>query len=78
VARQTVQERQAFPIKTAKGLLLNATGNHSPQHVLAQTRRGRSSEDRPPAPLKGIKRKRPQASDLGLDRGRVCHRLAHG
>jgi hypothetical protein len=57
VARQTVQERQAFPIKTAKGLLLNATGNHSPQHVLAQDRRRRSSEYRPPAAPKGIKRK---------------------
>src|SRR5215475_1595120 len=41
----------------AKGLLLHATGNHSPQQVLAQTRRRRSSEHRPPAPPKGIKRK---------------------
>src|SRR6266481_3592764 len=33
MARQTVQERQAFPIKAAKGLLLQAPGNHSPQEV---------------------------------------------
>jgi len=31
VARQTVQEPQAFPIKATKGLLLQAAGNHSPQ-----------------------------------------------
>jgi hypothetical protein len=78
VARQTLQERQAFPIKAAKGLLLQAPGHHSPQQVLAQTRRRRSSEDRPPAPSKGIKRKRAQVSDLGLDRGRLCPLLPHG
>jgi len=37
-----LQERQAFPIKAAKGLLLYAPGNHSPQQVLAQTRRWRA------------------------------------
>jgi hypothetical protein len=35
VTRQSVQEPQAFPIKPAKGLLLQATSNHSPQEVLA-------------------------------------------
>src|SRR5262249_17385081 len=78
VARQTLQERQAFPIKAAKGLLLQAPGHHSPEQALAQTRRRRSSEDRPPAPSKGIKRKRAQVSDLGLDRGRLCPLLPHG
>jgi hypothetical protein len=78
VARQTLQERQAFPIKAAKGLLLHAPGHHSPRQVLAQARRRRSSEDRPPAPPKRIKRKRAQVSDLGLDRGRLCPLLPHG
>src|SRR5262249_13381759 len=77
VARQTLQERQAFPIKAAKGLLLQAPGHHSPQQALAQPGRRRSSEARPPAPSKGIKRKRAQVSDLGLDRGRLCP-LPHG
>jgi len=77
VARQTVQECQAFPIKAAKGLLLQAPSNHSPQQVLAQTRRRRSSEDRPPTPPKGIKRKRAQVSDLDLDRG-LCPLPPHG
>src|SRR5918996_430694 len=31
VPRQPVQEPQAFPIKPAKGLLLQAISNHSPQ-----------------------------------------------
>ena len=44
VARQTLQERQAFPIKAAKGLLLQAPGHHSPQQVLAQTRRRRFAQ----------------------------------
>ena len=35
VARQTLQEAQAFPIKPAKGLLLQAPGDRSPQQVLA-------------------------------------------
>jgi hypothetical protein len=74
VARQTLQERQAFPIKAAKGPFLHAPGDHSPQQVLAQSRRRRSSEDRSPAPPKGIKRKRAQARDLGLDRGRLVQR----
>jgi hypothetical protein len=67
-----------IPIKPAKGLFLHAPGNHSPQQVLAQTRRRRSSEDRPPAPPKGIKRKRAQARDLGFDRGRLYPLLPHG
>ena len=49
-ARQTLQEAHAFSIKAAKGLLLHAPGNHSPQQVLAQTTRGRSPEHRPPTP----------------------------
>jgi hypothetical protein len=44
----------------------------------AQTRRRRSSEDRPPAPPKGIKRKRAQARVLGFDRGRLYPLLPHG
>jgi hypothetical protein len=78
MARQTVQEPQAFPIQAAKSLLLHAPGNHSPQQVLAQSRRRRSSEHGLPAPPKCIKRKRPDASDLGLDRGRVWPLLPHG
>jgi hypothetical protein len=78
MARQTLQELQAIPIKAAKGLFLHAPGDHSPQQVLAQSRRRRSSEHRPPAPPKGIQRKRPQVSDLGLDRGRLCPLLPHG
>jgi hypothetical protein len=57
---------------------LDAASNHSPQQVLAQTRSGRSSEHGPPAPPKGIKRKRSDAINLDRDRGRVCHLLAHG
>jgi hypothetical protein len=76
VARQTLQEGQAFPIKAAKGLLLQAPSDHSPQQVLAQSRRRRSSEDHPPPPPQGIKRKRPQVSDLGLDRSRLGIREA--
>jgi hypothetical protein len=32
----------------------------------------------PPAPPKGIKRKRAQARDLGFDRGRLYPLLPHG
>jgi hypothetical protein len=78
VARQTLQEPQAFSIETAKDLLLQAPGHHSPQQILAKTRMRRSPEDRTPAPSKDIKRKRAQVSDLGLDRGRLCPLLAHG
>ena len=35
VPRQPVQEPQAFPIKPAKGPLLQAISDHSPQQVLA-------------------------------------------
>ncbi len=78
VARQAVQEPQAFSIEPAEGLLLQAASNHSSQQVLAQTRRRRSSEHHPPAPPKGIKRKCRDAGDLSLDRGRVCPVLPHG
>jgi hypothetical protein len=50
----------------------NRYGDHSSQQVLAQTRRRGSFKDRPAAPPNGIKRKRAQARDLGLDRGRLC------
>src|SRR5438874_13103289 len=73
VTCQTVQERQAFPIEPAEGLLLQTASDHSPQHVLTQTRRRSSSEDDPPAPPKGIKRKQAQMSDLGLDRPVLLH-----
>src|SRR6516165_7952594 len=33
VACQTIQEPQAFPIEAAKGSLLQAPSNHSPQHI---------------------------------------------
>src|SRR5205807_3290721 len=78
MACQTVQESQAFPIKAAEGLLLQAASHRSPQQVLAQSRRRCSSEHHPPAPPKGIKWKRPDARDLGLDRGRVGPVLPHG
>jgi hypothetical protein len=77
-ACQTVQEPQAFPIEAAEGLLLQAASNHSPQQVLAQSRRRRSSKHRPPAPPKGIKWKRADARNLGLDRRRVGPVLPHG
>src|SRR5271165_4096122 len=78
VARQAVQERQAFAIEAAEGLLLQAPSNHSPQQVLAQACRRRSSEDHTPAPPKHINRKRAQPSDLGLDSCRVYPLLPHG
>jgi hypothetical protein len=78
VACQTVQEPQAFPIEAAESLLLQAASHHSPQQVLAQSRRRRSSEHQPPAPPKGIKWKRADARDLGLDRRRVGPALPHG
>ena len=48
------------------------------QKLLSTAPRGKSSEHRPPAPPKGITRKRAQVSDLGLDRGRLCPLLPHG
>jgi len=78
MAHQTLQEGQAFPIEAAKGVLLHAPGDHSPQQVLAQSRRRRSSERRLPTPPKGIKRKRVQARNLRLDLSLVCPLLPHG
>src|SRR2546430_3320520 len=78
MACRTVQESQAFPIKAAEGLLLQAASHHSPQQVLAQSRRRCSSEHHPPAPPKGIKWKRPDARDLGPDRGPAGPLLPHG
>src|SRR5262249_59148493 len=71
VPRQPVQEPQAFPIKPAKGPLLQAISDHSPQQVLAQICWRGSSEDHAPVSPKRVKRKRAQMSNLGLDRGRV-------
>src|SRR5438094_3558159 len=70
--RQPVQEPLAFPIKPAKGPLLQAISDHSPQEVLAQICWPGSSEDHAPVAPKRVKRKRAQMRNLGLDRGRVC------
>src|SRR5438876_2166270 len=78
VPRQPVQEPQAFPIKPAKGPLLQAISDHSPQQVLAQICWRGSSEDHAPVSPKRVKRKRAQMSNLGLDRGRVCRVPPHG
>src|SRR5215467_1708019 len=78
VPRQPVQEPQAFPIKPAKGPLLQAINDHSPQEVLAQSCRRGSSEGHSPVSPKCVKRKRAQMSNLGLDRGRVCRVPPHG
>src|SRR5919109_1032519 len=67
VTRQSVQEPQAFPIKPAKGLLLQAISNHSSQEVLAQICWRGSSKDHAPVSPKRVKRTRAQMSDLGLD-----------
>src|SRR5262249_16994626 len=49
--RQPVQEPQAFPIKPAKGPLLQAISDHSPQEVLAQICwRGSARRQAPEAP----------------------------
>src|SRR5947209_4839296 len=77
VPRQPVQEPQAFPIKPAKGPLLQAISDHSPQEVLAQICWRGSSEDHPPVLPNRVKRKRAQMSNLGLDRGRVCRVPPH-
>src|SRR5262249_52044782 len=55
VPRQPVQEPQAFPIKPAKGPLLQAISDHSPQEVLAQICWRGSSEDRAPVSPKRVK-----------------------
>src|SRR6516164_9620302 len=78
VPRQPVQEPQAFPIKPAKGPLLQAISDHSPQQVLAQICWRGSSEDHAPVAPNRVKRKRAQMSNLGLDRGRVCRVPPHG
>ena len=77
-ARQTLQQAQAFSIKAAKGMFLQAPNQHLRQQVLVQTGRRRSPENGPPAPPKRIKRKRAQVSDFGLDRGQLCPLLPHG
>src|SRR5258707_162143 len=78
VACQTLPGPQASQIEAAEGLLWQAASHHSSQQVLAQSRRRRSSEHQPPAPPKGIKWKRLNARDLGLDRRRVGPALPHG
>src|SRR6516165_3531172 len=72
VSRQPVQEPQAFPIQPAKGPLLQAISDHSPQEVLAQSCWRGPAEDHAPVSPKRVKRKRAQMSNLGLDRGQVC------
>src|SRR5437764_9610415 len=76
--RQPVQEPLAFPIKPAKGPLMQAISDHSPQEVLAQSCWRGSSEDYAPVSPKRVKRKRAQMSNLGLDCGRVCRVPPHG
>jgi hypothetical protein len=78
VPGKALQQAQAFPIKAAECPLLQPESKHSPEQVLAQGRKRGSSERCPPAPPKGIDAKRPNARDLGLDRGRVAPALAHG
>src|SRR2546428_10445231 len=78
VPRQPVQEPQAFPIKPAKGPLLQAISDHSPQEVLAQICWRGSCEDHAPLSPKRVKRQRAQMSNLRLDRGRVCRVPPHG
>src|SRR5262249_26254610 len=58
VPRQPVQEPQALSIKPAKGPLLQAISDHSPQEVLAQICWRGSSEDHAPVSPKRVKRKR--------------------
>src|SRR5260370_14061223 len=71
VPRQPVQEPQAFPIKPAKGLLLQTISDHSPQEVLAQFCWRGSSEDHPP-----VSPKRAQASANEQSRPRSRPRLS--
>src|SRR6516165_1947671 len=54
VRRQPVQEPQAFPIKPAKGPLLQAISDHSHQEVLAQICWRGSSEDHAPVSPKRV------------------------
>jgi hypothetical protein len=78
VPRQPVQKPQAFPIKPAKGPLLQTISDHSAQEVLAQISWRGLSEDHAPVSPKRVKLKRAQMSNLGLDRGRVCRVRPHG
>src|SRR5215813_11540436 len=78
VPRQPVQEPQAFPIKPAKGPLLQAISDHSPQEVHAQICWRGLSEDHTPVSPKRVKRKRAQMSNLGLYLDRVCRMPPHG
>src|SRR5262249_47644949 len=65
VPRQPVQEPQAFPIKPAKGPLLQAISDHSPQQVLAQICWRGSSEDHAP-----VSPKQASANELSRPRSR--------
>ena len=75
---QALQQRPAFAIEAAESPLLDAAGNHASEQVLAETSRRRSSEDGLPAPPKGSKGKRSQASDLDRDRGCIDRVPPHG
>src|SRR5260370_14381752 len=56
VPRQPVQEPQAFPIKPAKGPLLQAISDHSPQEVLAHICWRGPSPGSPPVSPKPVQR----------------------
>src|SRR6516164_7450445 len=78
VSRQPVQEPQAFPIKPAKGPLLQAISDHAPQQVLAQIYWRGSPEGHAPVSPKRVKDKRAQMSNVGIDCGRVCRMRPQG
>jgi hypothetical protein len=61
-------------IETAKGSFLQAPCNHSPQQVLAQSCRRRSSEHHLPAASKRIRRKRAISASIAAG-SVVCRRM---
>src|SRR5258708_26513944 len=65
-------------MRAAKVLLRRAASHLPSRQALAQSRGRGAPKHHPPAPPKGIKRKRADVSDLGLDRRRVCRVLPHG
>src|SRR5260370_34521559 len=78
LACQGVQECEAFAVEASERLLLQLPRNHSAEQMRAQARRRLSSEYGAPAPSQRPRRKRADASDLGLDCGRVHLLLSHG
>src|SRR5437763_944376 len=77
-ARQAIEELDRFATKTAESLLLDAVRDHPPHDVLGQPKRRRTAEYQAPACAERGDAERPNAVDLGLNRGRVHRRLAHG